>query len=73
MITYLDISISVAIQFDGQSWMRMTFLLKWVSLQRQDLLHKVTVVLGSVARYEQRFAATDYVSELFKGNQILAG
>jgi len=53
--------------------MRMTFLLKWVSLQRQDLLHKVTVVLGSVARYEQRFAATDYVSELFKGNQILAG
>lgn len=73
MITHLEISISVAIQFDGQSWMRMTFLLKWVSLQRQDLLLKVTVVLGSVARYEHRFAATDYVSELFKGNQILAG
>ena len=51
--------------------MKMTFLLKWVSLQRQDLLLEVTVVHGSVARYEQRFAATDYVSELFKGNQFL--
>uniref|UniRef100_A0A6N2MNR5 Uncharacterized protein n=1 Tax=Salix viminalis TaxID=40686 RepID=A0A6N2MNR5_SALVM len=39
-----------AIQCDGQSWMKMTFLLKWVSLQRQDLLLKVTVVHGSVAR-----------------------